>query len=421
MPGKKKPPPLRLGIIGIGVGAAEILPPMERAEYIDLCAGADINPAVRSQFKERYPQARVYESAESLLQDGNVEAVWISTPNRFHAPMAILAAEHGKHVVVEKPMALDLEQADKMIEACDRNGVKLVAGHTQSFQPHIRLMRQVLNSGRLGKLGAINAIAYTDWMLRPRTAEELDPSQGGGLVYRQTPHQVDSIRLIGGGKLRSVRGAHGEWMKERPIPGYYSAFMEFESGVPAIALHNGYGYFVASELVPWGDANMRYTPAQRTQIRKSLVAGTRDEEADKLSLRIGGEQEEAIFRAPSDNADYWKPNDLGIVIVSCEKGEMRHSPHGIYVYSNEGLEELKVNSDPLYRDQELEELFNAVRHDKPVFHSGAWGMATLEVAVAINESSRTHKDIVLSHQVEMVPGYDEEYRVEVLGRELINQ
>lgn len=197
--------------------------------------------------------------------------------------------------------------------------------------------------------------------------------------------------------------------------------MEFESGVPAIALHNGYGYFVASELVPWGDANMRYTPAQRTQIRKSLVAGTRDEEADKLSLRIGGEQEEATFRAPSDNADYWKPNDLGIVIVSCERGEMRHSPHGIYVYSNDGLEELKVNSDPLYRDQELEELFNAVRHDKPVFHSGAWGMATLEVALAINESSRTHKDIVLSHQVEMEPGYDEEYRVEVLGRELITQ
>lgn len=421
MTGTTDESPLRLGVIGIGVGAAEILPPMERAGYIDLFAGADVNPSVRAQFKARYPNARVYESAEELVRDPDVEAVWISTPNRFHGPMTVLAAEHGKHVVVEKPMALDLQQAEQMIAACDRNGVKLVAGHTQSFMPHVRLMRQIVNSGRLGKLGAINVIAYTDWMLRPRTADELDPAQGGGMVYRQTPHQIDTIRLIGGGKLRSVRGSYGQWMKERPIPGYYAAFMEFENGVPAMAVHNGYGYFVASELVPWGDANNRYTPAERDQVRRALASGTRDEDADKLALRIGGEAEAATFRQEFDDDEVWKPNDLGIVIVSCERGELRQSPHGVYVYSDDGLEELKVNADPLRRDQELEELYNAVRHGKPVFHSGAWGMATLEVGLAINESTRTRKDVLLTHQVEMAPGYDEEYRVEVLGREKVDR
>ena len=99
--------PLKLGVIGVGVGAAEMLPPMERASYIDLFAGADIDPDVRERFKARYPNARVYASAEELVADPDVEAVWISTPNRFHAPMTILAANHGKHVVVEKPMALD--------------------------------------------------------------------------------------------------------------------------------------------------------------------------------------------------------------------------------------------------------------------------------------------------------------------------
>ena len=99
--------PLKLGVIGIGVGAAEMLPPMERAPYIDLFAGADVNPDVRERFQARYETARVYDSAEALCKDPDVEAVWISTPNRFHGPMTVLAANHGKHVVVEKPMALE--------------------------------------------------------------------------------------------------------------------------------------------------------------------------------------------------------------------------------------------------------------------------------------------------------------------------
>ena len=410
--------PLKLGVIGIGVGAAEMLPPMERAEYIDLFAGADINPDVRNRFKERYPEARVYESAEALVKDPDVEAVWISTPNMYHAPMTILAAEHGKHVVVEKPMALSMEQAEQMVEACKKNGVHLVAGHTQSFMPHVRLMRQIVRSGELGALGAINVLAYTDWMIRPRTWEELDPEQGGGMVYRQTPHQIDSVRLIGGGKIKTVRGSYGQWMKERPIPGYYSAFMEFESGVSAIAIHNGYGYFVASELVPWGDANTRYTPEERTEIKRQMRAGTREENSEKLSLRIGGEAERQIFR--SEREELWKPNDLGILLVSCERGEIRQSAHGLYVYDDSGLKELKFSSHPLDRDQELEELFNAVRGGKPVFHSGEWGMATLEVGMAINEATKTHQDIVLSHQVEMDPAYDEEFKVEVAAEVQIN-
>ena len=138
---------IRLGVIGVGVGAAEMLPPMEQADYIDLFAAADVNPDVRSRFAERYPNARVYDDAKALLSDPDVDAVWISTPNRFHGPMTIMAAEHGKHVVVEKPMALNMQQAEQMVAACSRNGVVLIAGHTQSFQPHFRLMRQIVQSG----------------------------------------------------------------------------------------------------------------------------------------------------------------------------------------------------------------------------------------------------------------------------------
>src|SRR5581483_8086417 len=98
----------------------------------------------------------------------NVEAVWISSPNRFHAAHTITAAEHGKHVVVEKPMAINLAEAEHMVEAADRNGIKLLAGHTRSFTLPVRAMRKIVTSGRLGKLCAVHLLSYSDWMLRPR-------------------------------------------------------------------------------------------------------------------------------------------------------------------------------------------------------------------------------------------------------------
>ncbi|MEK9659557.1 MAG: Gfo/Idh/MocA family oxidoreductase [Chloroflexota bacterium] len=405
---------IRLGVIGVGVGAAEMLPAMESAEYIDLYAGADVDPDVRRRFAERYPNAKVYATAEELVKDPDVEAVWISTPNRFHGPMTILAANHGKHVVVEKPMALNMTEAEAMVEACHRNGVHLVAGHTQSFQPHFRLMRQIVRSGELGALGAINAVSYTDWDIRPRTADELDPAQGGGLVYRQVPHQVDTIRLIGGGRLKSVRGAYGQWMKERPIPGYYAAYMEFENGVPAVAIHNGYGYLMISEFAHWNHSRgPQFTAAERVEIRRQMRAGTRKEDAEKLSLRIGGEREREIFRKPGGFAGQGVigPYDAGLVLVSCEKGEIRQAPYGLYVYSDAGAREIKLSRGAGGRDQELVELYNAVVKGQPVFHSGEWGMGTLEVIMAINESTRTHRSIELTHQMEMPEEYDAVYEV----------
>jgi phthalate 4,5-cis-dihydrodiol dehydrogenase len=392
---------LRLGIVGIGVGASEILPQMEAMPEIELVAAADINPRVLQTFQQRYG-ARTYNSIEKLCADPEVEAVWISTPNKFHAPHTIIAADHGKHVVVEKPMAISLTEAEKMIEASIKNNIKLLCGHTQSYGPHIRTMRRIIVSGELGKLCALHVWAYTDWMLRPRTAEELDINQGGGIPYRQGPHQVDTLRLLGGGLVRSVRGSVGQWFAGRPIPGYYSAFLEFEDGTPATLLHNGYGYFLASELVPWGNQNSRYSEAERAAIRRSLLDGTRNENADKDQMRIGGSQERTIRDRSKPKP--WVPNDLGILIASCEKGDIRQSEYGLYVHSDEGTKDVPfAGGGGPSRRGELEELYNAVVLDKPIRHTGPWGMATLEVCLAIMQSAKERREMLLSRQVPAPP------------------
>ena len=199
----------------------------------------------------------------------------------------------------------------------------------------------------------------------------------------------------------------GQWMPERPIPGYYSAYLEFEDGTPATAVHNGYGYFLASELVPWGTDSQRYTPEERVRIRKQMQRGERDEEADKDEIRIGGSKEREIFR--QENVEKWVPEDLGIVIVTCERGDIRHSPSGLYVYDDGGKHEIDLTPDrdmgPAARRAELEELYDAVMEGAPIYHTGRWGMATLEVCLAIMESARERKEIMLTHQIPTPANY----------------
>ncbi|HVA24188.1 MAG TPA: Gfo/Idh/MocA family oxidoreductase [Chloroflexota bacterium] len=397
---------LKIGIAGIGVGATEILPAMESMPELDLFAGADLVAETRDLFQKRFEGVKAYDSVEKLCQDPDIEAVWVATPNRFHAEHAIMAAEHGKHVVVEKPMALSLEQAERMLEAADKHGVKLLAGHTQSFSLPVRTMRKVIVSGQLGPVRAIHVQAYSDWMLRPRTADELDLSQGGGVPYRQVPHQADTIRLLGGGELRSVRAMTGQWLSARPIPGYYCAYLEFEDGTPATMIHNGYGYLLGNSMVAWGADKQEYTLEQRVEVRKSLRSGTRDEPRDKQDMRLGGRRQDAVLRRTEPGP--WLPSDLGVLVVTCERGDMRHSAHGVLVYDDEGMHEidLRVQGQKIGRRAELEELYNGVVLGQPIFHDGRWGMATLEVSLAIMQSARERREIMLSHQVAVPVDYD---------------
>lgn len=403
-----------MGAIGLGQGAAAVLPSLASAPGIRLVAGADVHPQMRQGLLERYPETRAYETIGALCADPEIDAVWIATPNRFHCEHAIEAMQHGKHVAVEKPMAISLNEADRMVDAAERYGVTLLAGHTSSYSLPIRAMRKIALSGVIGRPRAIVNWSYTDWMLRPRTADELDAAQGGGIVMRQTPHQIDTLRLLGGGELRSVRASTGQWMDERPIPGYYSAHFEFESGLPATIVHNGYGYFMTLELYPWAKDAWRYSDDDRIEMRRRLRAGGRDEDGEKEAFRIGGTSDPTKTHANHATAG-WSPIDLGMLVLSCERGDIRHSRFGITVYADDGRHEIDLSS--LATDgvdleggvtlPALAELYDAVVFGKPVYHSGAWGRATLEASLAVVESARERREIMLQRQVRLPLDYDE--------------
>ena len=406
---------LKFGVVGIGNAGGGILSVMRAMPQIDVVAVADLREHARDAFKNEYG-GRAYDSLEKMCEDPEVEAVWVATPNPFHCPHTILAAEYGKHVVVEKPMALSLEEAERMIEAADKNGVKLFSGHTRAFDPPVQAMGRIIRSGEIGSLAAMNVWAFTNWMLRPRMPEEVDVAKGGGVAFRQAPHQIDTLRFLGGGKVRSIRGMTSTWMQGRMgAPGYFTAYMEFEDGTPATVTYNGYGYFMASELLPWENEAQAIPPDARAKIRKSLRDGTWDEGQAKDDMRFGGAQRQAgaaaAYGAPGGGGDGPRRarflSDLGLLLVMCERGMLRQSPEGLYVYDDDGVHEVPVilESGGARSDPTLEEVYSGVVLGQPIFHDGAWGMATLEVQLALMQSAEEHREIALSHQVAVPAGH----------------
>src|SRR5689334_15487451 len=138
-------PIMRVGVIGLGFASTVMLPELAANPRVKITAGADVRPAALERFASEFG-AETYAGAEDLCRSPNVDAVYILSPNRFHAQHAIAAAEAGKQVMADKPMALTLEDCDRMIAAAERNGVRLLVGHTQSLDPGIREMARIVRS-----------------------------------------------------------------------------------------------------------------------------------------------------------------------------------------------------------------------------------------------------------------------------------
>lgn len=382
---------LRVGVAGLGVAASQILPAFKEDSPYELVAGADTRAEARAEFEKRYGRAAV-PSVRALCRRDDIDAIWISTPNIRHAEHVVCAAEAGKHVICEKPMAVTLRQCDRMIEATEANKVLYLQGHSKIFQAPMKMMRDIIKSGRLGRVVQIHSANFNDWLQRPRLAAELETSQGGGLVYRQGPHMIDIVRFLGGGMVKTVRGVSGRADLHFDTEGHFSALLEFETGAAATLTFNGYGYFDVTELT-WdiGEGGYPQTGARKFP-RKPRLTGP----ADPGQKSAGAEAR--TVKPEEKKVEKQRQPFFGLTIVTCERGAIRQSPDGLYVYTEDGREEILCPPRG-GRDDELRELADAIEQRRHAFPDGRWGKATLEVCLAIMASSKDGRLQKMRHQV----------------------
>ncbi len=383
--------PVGIGVIGLGRGFVLMLPAFRGDPRVQLVAACAPREVSRAAFRNEFG-GNTYEDVESLCADPQVEIVYVATPHQMHCAHVIAAARAGKHVLVDKPLAITIEDGMRMVAACRDAGVHLIVGPSHSFDAPVRIARELIESGELGKLRMINAFNYTDFLYRPRRAEELRTDAGGGVLFSQGVHQIDIVRLLAGGLGETVTAMTGNWDPARPTEGAYSALVSFAGGAFASLTYSGYAHFDSDEWMGWtGELGSKKPPEAYGDARRKL-AGIRSAEEEK-NLKSARTYGSGDMPKPATHHEHFGP-----MIVSLDKADLRLAPEGVHVYGNTRREFLTAPTIRNPRTEVIDAIISAVRDGMPPAQTGAWGLASLEICLAILGSAKSRTTVTLEHQ-----------------------
>ena len=381
--------PVRLGVAGLGRAFMLMVPSFDADTRVKLTAAAAPREESRDAFEKEYGGTG-YATVEELCADPDVEAIYIATPHQMHVDHVLAAARAGKHILVEKPLAVSMEDAEVMVSAAKEAGVHLIVGPSHSFDPPVELATQLISSGKFGQLRMIQAFNYTDFLYRPRRPEELRTEEGGGVLFSQAIHQIDVVRRLAGGMAEKSYAMTGAWDPKRPTEGAFTALMNFAGGCVANMTYSGYAHF-DSDI--WmnnvGELGQRKSEGAYGGARRALLDLNPDDEVRLKTTRTFG----SGTTIEAEHNEHFGP-----VIALCDRADLRLTPDGIEVFGDTERGFIEAKFGPAPRRTVLDALVDAVRHNKAPDQTGEWGLASLEVCHAILQSAETGQAVDLQRQ-----------------------
>jgi predicted dehydrogenase len=253
-----QPRKIRWGVLGFARIAREnVIPAILRSSNSEFYALASREESKLAEARTRFPGVTTYSGYAELLRDPAVDAVYLPLPNSLHEEWTVRAAEHGRHVLCEKPLALNAIQGGRMMAACAANRVHLMEAFMYRYTDRTRQVLAVLRSGALGE---IKFIASTFRFLLANPASiKLRPELGGGALYDVGCYPVNFTGLVVDEILRSQSGRpedslpdsiSAQWVKTAGIDAQFSALLKYPGGVIA-SLNGGFNaqQRVFSEIV----------------------------------------------------------------------------------------------------------------------------------------------------------------------------
>lgn len=228
---------IRWGLIGCGDIAQKCVAPAMRD--LPNCEPVAVNRAdfsLAKEFAQRFGFRKWYKTWQELVQDEEIDAVYVATPVCFHCEQTIGAAEHGKHVLCEKPMAMNTEQCDRMLAACKSNSVTLGISYYRHFYPIVNRLKEILAAGEIGKpvFAEIRTFEFFNpdphnkrsWFVRKDIA-------GGGPMFDSGSHRIE-VMLNLFGKVKNVKSAVSTIAFKREVEDTCTTLITFESGLQAV-------------------------------------------------------------------------------------------------------------------------------------------------------------------------------------------
>ncbi len=228
---------LRWGLIGCGdIARKRVAPALRDTQSSELIAVSRARSDLAASFAKEFGAKRWYAEWRDLLNDDEIGAVYIATPVHLHATQAIAAAEAGKHVLCEKPMAMNVAECDRMIDAASSQRVKLGVAYYRHFYPLVQRIKEIIKSGEIGlpALAQIEAFEWFNpaagdsrsWLLKKQLA-------GGGPMFDFGCHRIEVLLNIFG-PVSEVKALTANTVFEREVEDTATALFRLAGGVCAV-------------------------------------------------------------------------------------------------------------------------------------------------------------------------------------------
>lgn len=230
---------LRWGVIGAGgIADRRTIPGMMLAQNAELVAVMEINADFAEQLRAKWNAKRAYTTTDALLADPEIDAVYIASPVVLHAEQAMAAADAGKHILLEKPLAMTSEEGWKVIEYCNSKNVKIAAGFMMRFGSHVQNMKKAIADGKIGKVVS-GYSQFTCWY--PEMAgnwRQTKKHSGGGALMDMGVHCIDLMQYITGSKVTEVAAFHGNLTFHYEVEDSSMVMLRLENGCQCVVQSN---------------------------------------------------------------------------------------------------------------------------------------------------------------------------------------
>lgn len=217
---------LRLAVIGAGLIGKKHIELVALSSDCKLQAICDENPAAR-EIALQY-DTPFYPNLHSLLAEQPLDGVIIAAPTNLHAPLAVACAERGIHLLVEKPIAPTLAQAQQIIRAAEQNNIRVLVGHHRRYNARVQRAQALVSSGQLGKLVAVSAM-FTLYKPADYFNVRWRQEPGGGPILINLIHDLDNLRFICG-EIESVYAAASSRVRAFQVEDTAAVTLQFENG-----------------------------------------------------------------------------------------------------------------------------------------------------------------------------------------------
>ena len=197
---------VRWGVLSTArIGVDKVIPGIRQADHAELVAIASREESTARAAADRLGIPKAHGSYEALLEDPDIDAVYNPLPNHLHAEWTLRAAEAGKHVLCEKPLAMGSREAQEMVDACRRAGVVLMEAFMYRLHPQWVRVREIVASGRLGEVGAVQTF-FSYHNVDPQNIRNI-AAYGGGALMDIGCYAINVSRMLLGGEPSRVEAS----------------------------------------------------------------------------------------------------------------------------------------------------------------------------------------------------------------------